>query len=122
VIVIHPALAVAVHAQPAGAVTVTVVVPPSFGNAAVPGAMVYEQTGVGSVGDALFQLTEAAERRATMIANTTNREFMMHLPSAQQGLGHIACADHCDLTMATDATPESPPDFRQRALGLPKKC
>jgi hypothetical protein len=51
VTVIHAALGAALQAQPAGAVTVTALVPPSLPNARLPGAIAMEQTGVGSSGD-----------------------------------------------------------------------
>jgi hypothetical protein len=51
VIVIHDASAVAFQAHVAGAVTVTVPDPPSDAKDILAGAMVNEQTGVGSIGE-----------------------------------------------------------------------
>jgi hypothetical protein len=87
VMAIHPALAAAVHEQPAVVVTVTVAVPPSVGIPELAGEMVYEHTGVGSVGDVLLQPMKAADTNAASDAQEKSLEFMAHLTHAQQAFG-----------------------------------
>ena len=80
VIVIQPALVVTVHEHPAGAVTATLPVPPSLPSVRVAGEMLYEQTGVGSIGDAcLLQLARVAETSVASEALMKNLEFTMSL-------------------------------------------
>lgn len=77
---IHAALGVAVHAQPAATVTVTVPVPPLLSIVPLPGAIANEQTGVGSVGELSPQLTSVIDNNPASDAHVTNLAFMTHLP------------------------------------------
>jgi hypothetical protein len=78
VIAIHPALAVAVHEQPAATVTATVPLPPPLSIVAVPGEIVSEQVGVGSVGELFSQLISPADSNVASDAQTTSRVLMSH--------------------------------------------
>jgi hypothetical protein len=101
---IHAALGVAVHAQPDAAVTVTVPVPPPLSIVALAGEIVNEQTGAGSVGDVLSQLTTAVDNKAASDAQTTSLACMTQLLGCDElvlfSFEHGAC-QRSDLSVDT---------------------
>ena len=89
---IHAALGVAVHAQPAAAVTVTVPVPPPLSIVAFAGEIANEQTGVGSVGELSPQLM--VDNNPATDAQRTSLAFMTHLRCTKESIGPTGCGCH----------------------------